>query len=102
MHEYLHKYFENVKKLETKSFFSIRNMRPLSNVSSLPPAGRYRGVLPPALVALSPIHTADAESPTRLNSTVESLRGVYWTLSVSHAFMFRSSLPLDQEPSNWH
>ena len=28
MHEYLHKYFENIK--ETRKNFSIRNMRPLS------------------------------------------------------------------------
>jgi len=35
MHEYLHKYFEKIKKLE-KNF--IRNMRPLTYVN--PPPGR--------------------------------------------------------------
>ena len=40
MHKYLHKYFENIKKL--LKIFSIRNiMRPLSNAS--PPLGRGRG-----------------------------------------------------------
>jgi len=37
MHEYLHKYFENIKKLEKN--FPIHNMRPLSNVSPLPAEG---------------------------------------------------------------
>jgi len=45
MHEYLHKYFENIKKLA--NIFPIRNMRPLSNVSPLPRPGG--GVLPLAL-----------------------------------------------------
>ena len=45
MHEYLHKYFEKIKKLEN---FFIHNMRPLTYVS--PPPGRgVRRVLPPAL-----------------------------------------------------
>ena len=47
MHEYLHKYFENNKKLE---IFSILNMRPLSNVSPPPAGGTGRGVLPSALL----------------------------------------------------
>jgi len=38
MHEYLHKYFENNKKVGKN--FSVRNMRPLSNASPLPPRGR--------------------------------------------------------------
>ena len=37
MHEYLHKYLENIKKLE--KFFSIRNMRPLSNATPPRPGG---------------------------------------------------------------
>jgi len=37
MHEYLHKYFENINKLEKK--LSIRNMRPLSNVRPPPRPG---------------------------------------------------------------
>jgi len=37
MHEYLHKYFENIKKTGKK--FSIRNMRPLS-IREPPPLGR--------------------------------------------------------------
>ena len=36
MHEYLHKYFENIKK--TRIFF-IRNMRPLSIREALPAGG---------------------------------------------------------------
>jgi len=40
MHEYLHKYFEKIKK--TGIFFFIRNMRPLTYVSP-PPAGGYGG-----------------------------------------------------------
>jgi len=45
MHEYLHKYFENIKNWKKNSF---RNMRPLSNVSPPSPAGGT-GVLPSAL-----------------------------------------------------
>jgi len=45
MQEYLHKYFENIKKLE--KFFSVRNMRPLSNAT--PPGRGVWGVLPLAL-----------------------------------------------------
>jgi len=48
MHEYLHKYFENIKKLE-KNF--IRNMRPLSIREPPPPDRGSYGVLPPALRA---------------------------------------------------
>ena len=40
MHEYLHKYFENIKK--TRQFFFIRNMRPLS-IREAPPAGGCGG-----------------------------------------------------------
>jgi len=40
MHEYLHKYFENVKKLE---IFFIRNMRPLSIRKALPRPGGTGG-----------------------------------------------------------
>jgi len=47
MHEYLHKYFEKIKKTGKKFF--IRNMRPLTYVSPPPPAGGYGGVFPPAL-----------------------------------------------------
>jgi len=50
MHEYLHNYLENIKKLQKK--FSIRNMRPLSNAR--PPGRGVRGVLPPALAPFDP------------------------------------------------
>jgi len=44
MHEYLHKYLENIKKLEKN--FSIRNTRPLSNASPPPRPGGTGGSSP--------------------------------------------------------
>ena len=41
MHEYLHNYLENIKKLQ--KFFSIRNMRPLSNARPPPRPGGTGG-----------------------------------------------------------
>ena len=48
MHEYLHKYFGNIKKNYNK--ISICNMRPLSICEAPSPPAGGTGVLPPALL----------------------------------------------------
>ena len=62
MHEYLHKYFENIKKLD---FFSIRNMRPLSNVAP-PPRPGVRGFF---LRLCLKVHGVSSRGPRRDDRT---------------------------------